>query len=68
MSAPLDLEAMYAQFEVAQALKLAAIQRRLSRFAAAAHRIALPALLGMAAILGAICLIAQVTIRVQQAG
>lgn len=59
---------MYAQLEVAEALELEAMQRRLSRFAAAAHRIALPVLLGTAATLGVVCLIAQVMIRLHQAG
>jgi hypothetical protein len=68
VSAPFDLGAMYAQFEVAEALTLAATQRRLSHFATAAHRIALPVLLGTAATLGAVCLIAQISIHLHQAG
>jgi hypothetical protein len=59
---------MYTRFEVAEALELAAIQRRLSCFAAVAERIALVLLLGTAAVLGTICLIAQVAIHMNQAG
>lgn len=68
MSVPFDLGAMYAQFEVADALELDAMQRRLSHLASAAQRIALPVLLGTAAALGAVCLIAQIAIRLHQGG
>lgn len=68
MSAPFDLGAMYAHFEVAEALELDAMQRRLSNLASAAQRIALPVLLGTAAALGAVCLIAQIAIRLHQGG
>lgn len=68
MSAPFDLGAMYAQFEVAKALELDAAQRRLSRFAAVAAGIALPALPGFASLLGIVCLIAQLAVRLHVAG
>lgn len=72
MSAPFDHRPLYAQIELeaalAEARELAAMQRRLSLFAIEAHRIAMPALIGSASILGVICLIAQIAIRLHQAG
>jgi len=69
VSAPFDLGPLQECFAVErEAEELAAMQRRLSKFAATAHQIAVPVLLGGALIMGTICGIAQLIVLIRSMG